>query len=30
MDAYGEPYPELKAVVRACADEMYAIAPRAV
>ncbi len=29
MDAYGEPYPELKTVVRACADEMYAIATRA-
>jgi hypothetical protein len=26
MDAYGEPYPELKTVVRACAEEMYAIA----
>ncbi len=30
MDAYGEPYPELKTVVRACADEMYAIATGAV
>jgi len=26
MDAYGEPYPELKTVFRACVDEMYAIA----
>ena len=30
MDAYGEPYPELKTVLRACADEMYAIATGAV
>lgn len=26
LDGYGEPYPELKKVLRACADEMYAIA----
>ncbi len=26
MDTYGEPHPKLKTVVRACADEMYAIA----
>ena len=28
INAYGEPYPELKEVVQACAKEMYGIAIR--
>jgi len=28
INGYGEPYPELKEVIRACADEMYDIARR--